>query len=233
MSGILNKLFTAIRGKATEAGQALVDANALTILDQQIRDADAELRTAKENLAAIMAKHKLANDGLSDKKAKAAEYGGYIQEALKQGNEALARDVATKLAELEAEIALDETNVDNYAASVVSLKRLVSQNESTIRQLRQRVDSTKANEQVLRASSAVAAANSGSSSRLRGALESLERLEANQKERVAQIDAANQLAQEVEGGDLDARLKAAGLKAGSVSADDVLARFKSPASSAA
>ena len=47
MSGVLNKLWTALRGAANEAGEAAVDANATRILDQEIRDADAELRDAR------------------------------------------------------------------------------------------------------------------------------------------------------------------------------------------
>ena len=39
---ILTKIFTLLRGGANEAGQAVVDANALRILDQEIRDAGNE-----------------------------------------------------------------------------------------------------------------------------------------------------------------------------------------------
>ena len=38
MSGVLTKLWTALRGAANEAGEAAVDANATRILDQEIRD---------------------------------------------------------------------------------------------------------------------------------------------------------------------------------------------------
>ena len=55
--GIITKIWTAMRGHATEAGQTIVDANALTILDQEMRDADTELRRSKDSLAQVMAKH--------------------------------------------------------------------------------------------------------------------------------------------------------------------------------
>ena len=48
MPGIVTKLWTALRGAANEAGEFAVDANATRILDQEIRDADTELRQARE-----------------------------------------------------------------------------------------------------------------------------------------------------------------------------------------
>lgn len=41
---VWSKLLTALRGGANEMGEAVVDSQALRILDQEIRDADLELR---------------------------------------------------------------------------------------------------------------------------------------------------------------------------------------------
>lgn len=41
---VWSKLLTALRGGANEMGEAMVDSQALRILDQEIRDADLELR---------------------------------------------------------------------------------------------------------------------------------------------------------------------------------------------
>ena len=51
---ILAKMFTALRGGATEAGEAVVDHQALRILDQEMRDAEKELAEAKSQLAEVM-----------------------------------------------------------------------------------------------------------------------------------------------------------------------------------
>ena len=53
---VWSKLLTALRGGANEMGEAVVDSQALRILDQEIRDADLELRRSREALAEIMAK---------------------------------------------------------------------------------------------------------------------------------------------------------------------------------
>ena len=49
-----SKLFALIRGGAYDAGATVVDANALRILDQEIRDADTALGKARDNLSALV-----------------------------------------------------------------------------------------------------------------------------------------------------------------------------------
>src|SRR5256885_246993 len=71
---IWNKLVTALRGAAHEAGEAVTDSQALRILDQEIRDADSDLNKSKEALADIMAKQKLAAGKLKQTQERIAEY---------------------------------------------------------------------------------------------------------------------------------------------------------------
>ena len=52
---IFTKLITAIRGGATEAGQAVVDTQAIRILEQELRDSKKALGDAKMGLTSIMA----------------------------------------------------------------------------------------------------------------------------------------------------------------------------------
>ena len=100
---VWSKMLTALRGGANEVGEAVVDSQALRILDQEIRDADTELRRSKEALAEIMAKHKLASDKVTKSAASIAEYEQYALKALDAGNETLAKEVAEKIANLEIE----------------------------------------------------------------------------------------------------------------------------------
>ena len=93
---VWGKLVTALRGGAHEMGEAVVDTQALRILDQEVRDADAELRKSKEALADIMAKRKLAAERVEKIDAKVSEYEQYALKALEAGNEELAKEVAGK-----------------------------------------------------------------------------------------------------------------------------------------
>ncbi|RDZ26758.1 PspA/IM30 family protein [Lysobacter silvisoli] len=223
---IWNKLMTALRGGANEMGESLVDGQALRILDQEIRDADLELRRSKEALAEIMAKHKLAEERAAKSRAKVGEYEAYAIKALESGDEALAREVAAKIAQLEGSRDGDEQQVTQFAASIADLRRAIAQAEGNIRRLKQQVDTVKATESVQRAQATVASRYSGSQTKLQTAVESLERIKARQAERGARMNAAAELARE-EGQDaLDTKLREAGIIADPAGADAVLERLK-------
>ncbi|MCF7221692.1 PspA/IM30 family protein [Marilutibacter chinensis] len=223
---IWSKLLTALRGGANEVGESIVDGQALRILDQEIRDSDAELRRSKEALAEIMAKHKLAEARLAKSSEKVTEYEAYALKALESGDETLAREVAGKIAVLEGSRDTEQAQVEQFAASIADLRRAITQAETNIRRLKQQVDTVKATESVQRAQTTVAHRYSGSQSKLQTALESLERIKLKQAERGARMEAAAELAKE-EGQDaVDARLKDAGIIADAASAESVLERLK-------
>jgi phage shock protein A len=224
---VWSKLLTALRGGANEMGEAVVDSQALRILDQEIRDADAELRKSKEALAEIMAKYKLASDKVNKSAASIAEYEQYALKALEAGNETLAKEVAEKIANLEIEQAAEREQAEGFAASVAQLRKAVTQAEGNIKRLKQQVDTVKATESVQRAQMAVAQRYGGSQAKLQTAVESLERIKQKQAERAAKMEASAELAATSAPDDsLEAKLRAAGIKADSASADSVLARLK-------
>ena len=241
MSSVLNKLWTALRGAANEAGEAAVDANATRILDQEIRDADAELREARIALAGMMAKQTVERNHLAEKQAKLDEYAGYLRQTLAKQNAAagavqsgkehedLAQEIATKYAEQEALIKASDSVIAEYGKNIDVLKQKITAGETAIRTLKQRADTVKAKQHVIRASAAVAAASSSTDSRARSALDSLERIEKRQEEALAQMDAANALSAESTGEALEERLRKAGVIPGASAASDVLARFRSEA----
>ena len=227
---VWSKLLTALRGGANEMGEAVVDGQALRILDQEIRDADLELRKSKEALAEIMAKQKLAAERASKSTAKVEEYEQYALKALEAGNEALAQEVAGKIANLEVEQAAEREQAEGYATSVAQLRKAVSQAEANIKRMKQQVDTVKATESVQKAQMAVAQRFGGSQAKLHTAVESLERIKLKQAERAAKMEATAELAAETGADDsLDAKLRAAGIVAQSNSADSVLARLKEKA----
>ncbi|MEO4049069.1 PspA/IM30 family protein [Pseudomonas sp. CAU 1711] len=229
---VWSKLLTALRGGANEMGEAIVDSQALRILDQEIRDADLELRKSKEALAEIMAKQKLAAERAGKSAVKVAEYEQYALKALEAGNEELAKEVAVKIANLEVEQAGEREQAESYAASVAQLRKAVSQAEANIKRLKQQVDTVKATESVQKAQMAVAQRYGGSQAKLHTAVESLERIKQQQAERAAKMEAAAELAEAANIDEsLEAKLRAAGIKADSAGADSVLARLKDKAKS--
>jgi phage shock protein A len=100
----------------------------------------------------------------------------------------------------------------------------IRQSASKIENLNRQVESAKANEALIAAQQAASTSSSTSNSKLSGAIDSLERLEKRQAAQAAALEAADELAAEESGADLDARLsKLTGNGANSV--DDLLANL--------
>ncbi len=220
------KVATAVRGGVSEAGEAIIDNQALRILDQEIRDADNGLGKSKEALTTIIAKRKLADKKVAGLKSSLTEYEGYAMQALDKGDETLAVEIAEKIAGFEAELAGEEGVAASFLSSESQLRKAVSQTEANLKRLKQQVDTVKATETVQKAQAAVAARHSGTGSSMRSALDSLDRLKAKQAERAAKFEAASELAESTEEVSLEDKLKAAGIVDGGSSGGDVLARLK-------
>jgi phage shock protein A len=224
--GILKKIVTAFRGHATEVGEAIVDANALTILDQEIRDAKESLNKSRTNLTSIMAERQIHLNRVNDYKSSIEKLTASAEAALEKGEEALALEVAERIASEQADMDVEQGLVDQFDQSVNSLKASIREAEQQLKHLEQQVNVVKATENVQKAQASVAARHSGQETGMRTALDSLDRIKARQEKRGAQIQAANQLAAETNGDSLDAKLKAAGIGTNTKSAQDILAGLR-------
>ncbi|WP_419534108.1 PspA/IM30 family protein [Endozoicomonas sp.] len=223
---IWSKVMTALKGATNEVGEAIADSNALRILDQEIREASDQLQQSKTQLAGIMAKQKLSSQKCVELKEKVAEYEGYAMKALDQGDESLATEVASKIAEYEAQLNSEQEMEKSFAGSIVSLKKAITDAEANLRRLKQQVDTVKATESVQKAQAACAAKHSGVNSKMATATDSLERIKQRQAERAAQMEAASELSGDTAENDLQAKLKAAGITKGDADASSVLERLK-------
>lgn len=220
------KMITALRGGVNEAGEAIVDTQALRILDQEIRDAGDELNESKNSLAEIMARHKLSQEKASRIENLVAENEGYALQALGKNDEALATEVAEKIASLENQLATEQATGTGFKESADRLREAVNQAEHNIRHLKQQVDTVKAVDNVQRAQAAVAERFSGSNSKLRTAMDSLERIKEKHALQDAKNSAAQELAGEVPDTSLTRKLQEAGIAAKGKQASEVLARLK-------
>jgi phage shock protein A len=220
------KMMTALRGGVNEAGEAVVDSQALRILDQEVREAYEELKSSKDSLAEIMAHQKLAEDKCSVIKKQIDEHEGYAIKALEKGDESLAHEVAEKIAGFESQLDQEKEAVENYTGSVVKLRTAIQQTERNLKRLKQQVDTVKATENVHRAQAAVAERHSGSHSKMRTAMDSLDRIKEKQALKEAQMTSASELAEDTSDISLQVKLEAAGIASGSHSADEVLERLK-------
>lgn len=222
-SALWHRLVTAVRGGVNELGEAIAETQALRILDQEIRDNDAELHRVRAALAETMARYKVAQEHLAAANAQLETYEGYALKALKAGEDALLREIAAKISLLEIERDGHAGQVGNYADGIAHLRKVAAQYESTINRLKQQVDTVRATESVQRAQAAVAQRREGADVRVRSALESLARIKRRQAERGAQMETAEAMADDDA---LDAKLRRAGIIEDDDRTAAVLARLK-------
>ena len=222
----LSKLWTAIKGGANEAVEAVADTQSIRILDQELREAKQELLNCDQSLTKIMAKRKLAEGRVKSLEADIETYSGHAISASEKGDEALAIECAEKVSELETSLETENSLLEGFRQSETTLKANIAKAKTNVRRMEQQIDQIKATESVQKAQVAISSRHMGANSKVKTALGSLERIKAKQKERAAQLEAAEEMAQEESGNDLDAKLKAAGVTpGGSVGGKDKLAQL--------
>lgn len=222
---IWSKMITALRGGVNEAGEAIIDAQALRILDQEIRDASEELNKSRDGLASIIAQQKVAEEKATTLKADIKKNEGFIEAALEKNDNTLAEEIATRVADFENRLESEIDAAKRFKEQAESLRRSIKTAELQIKQLKQQTETVKATEAVQRAQKVVAQRHSGSNSKLRTALDSLDRIEEKQKLNAAKMEAAHEMAQDTDESSLDQKLRDAGIT-GSATAKDVLERVK-------
>ena len=227
---IWTKLFALVRGTAHEAGGAVVDANALRILDQEIRDADSSLGRARDDLATLVARRRIVEKELQGLKEQSVRYEGSARAALGKGDEALAREVAQRISELETEIGVKTPQLGEMRAAEERMHQTIAATQQRVENLRREIDVVKVNDSVQRAQAAVASRGAGATAALGSAADSLKRIKERQAIQDEKFKASAELEDRRTGADLDAKLQAAGILPGHASADDILARLQAPAS---
>ena len=223
---IWSKLFTLGRAGANEAATAVVDANALRILDQEIRDADKAQGKARDDLAGLVARRRILETEVESFRAQTAKYETSARIAVEKGDMDLARQVAQRVADLEQDISMKAPQVAEMRAAEDNIHKAVAATDRKIEQLRREVEVVKVNESVQRAQATVASSAAGSS--IGSAAQSLARIRERQAIRGETIRAAGELEDLRTGADLDEKLRLAGILPGQSSADDVLARLTAP-----
>lgn len=221
---VWRKLITAVKGGATEAAQSVADNQAIRILEQEIREAKDELRKSDHARTQILAKCKLAQQKVSNLQSSIEQYEAHARKAVDSDRQ-LALDCAQKVADLKAEQEAEQKYLDQFKHSEKQLAANISQAKDNLRRLEQQVDMVKATESVQKAQVAVSSRHLGANSKMKTASESLQRIQEKQNLREAELQAAQELATDESSDELETRLAQAGIKGGTVSADDELSRI--------
>ena len=222
---VLKKLMTAVRGGAREAGEAIIDANAIRILEQEIVDAKKSLEKGRVSLTELMAKEMQTKRELSAIQTNISEHEGFAKEALEKDNESLALEIAEKIVEYESALADQQTILAGFTDHIATLKSQIKQAEKTIAENERQMLMVKTTESVQKATMCITDNISANASTMTSARESLERIKKRQRDNADKMAASKVLQGELSG-DLSAKMKAAGIGSQDSSATSVLARLK-------
>ncbi|MET0273874.1 MAG: PspA/IM30 family protein, partial [Phenylobacterium sp.] len=225
---IWNKLSTLFRGAAHEGAMQVVDANALRILDQEIRDADTAQAKARDDMAGLVARRRMLETEGTQFAQQAQKYEASARAAMAKGDQALALEVAQRIADLERDSNQKIEQVAQLKTAEEKLRTIIGQTDTKIEALRREIEVVKVNDSVQRAQAAVVSNSAGAGSSLGSAADSLKRIKERQAIQGEKFNAAQELEDRHTGADLDAKLRLAGILPGENSADDVLARLKGP-----
>ena len=86
---IWNKFSALFRGTAHEGAQKVIDANALRILDQEIRDADTAQAKARDDMAGLVARRRMLETEGKQFAQQALKYEASARAAMAKGDEAI------------------------------------------------------------------------------------------------------------------------------------------------
>jgi phage shock protein A len=132
---MFKSLITLMRGQAYEAAEDIADRHALTILDQQMRDAAQGLDAARRALAVAIASDVTEMKRLVATAARIADLETRAVAALEANSEELATEAAEAIAALEADRIAGCEARKAFSAEIVRLKRDVAGAESRLAEL--------------------------------------------------------------------------------------------------
>jgi phage shock protein A len=225
--GVLKDMFTALKGGANEVGESIIDANAIRILEQEVRDAEAAIGSAKQSLTRMKSAEIKLKREVATLNADVADYEQKAVTALNAGEEALATEVAERIAELESE--RDEKGSEQMTldAEVQKIHTMIKARERTIAKNKRELDKVRTVQELQRATESVSRNFAATGSSGHRVSKALERVKAKQQGFHDRMDAGEWLEGQEAGDDLDAKLRAKGIgQSANAGASDVLARLK-------
>ncbi|TXN02247.1 MULTISPECIES: PspA/IM30 family protein [unclassified Methylobacterium] len=180
-----------MRGVIADNAQAIHDANAVTILRQQIREAAGAVATARRELAVAMAYHAAEARALDAIDARIETLSDGARRALADGRADLGSEAAIHIAALVDERSDRQAAAARFGAEIERLKRLVGQGGDRLRDLDRGLQTARTTEALRRAGIQGRRVTALSAGALGEAERTLERLREAQ---AAEADAAEALA---------------------------------------
>jgi phage shock protein A len=217
---IFGQLFNALKGGANEMGEALVDANDITIFEQELRDAKANIAKAKQIEVSIVARVKQAEAIEKETHASVLASEDLAKQALDQDNEDLALEHAGNVVTLSERLSAEQDLTKGLKDNLSKIRAQITRAELELKEMDTQLSQVKATDSVHKAQASLHAKHNSAAS----ARESLARIKAKQAEQDAFFEVSESLSSADR---LDEKLAEAGISKESASAQKVLQKLKS------
>lgn len=204
---MFKQLITLARGRTADGSQAMLDANALSILRQQMRDAAHGVEKSRKAVAVVMAYAEREKATLKRVEAQIKDLEIRALDALKRDREELASEAAETIAQLEAERDTTRKAITAYETQIARLKTCLADSETCLREMQRGQHLAEANDKVHRLRGVMP---SGHINDLKDAEATLKRLQEQQEHAEATASAMVELSVGSSAEDMTKRLAEAG-----------------------
>lgn len=221
---MFGKLLVLARGRSEDAAEALMDANALPILRQQLRDAANGVEKTRKALAVVMAYADREKAALAKLEEQISSLEVRALDAIENDREHLAMEASEAIADLEAEAAATRQAISTYSNELLQLRQCLKESEAQLTELKRGQRLAEVNEKAIKLRGALPAM---SKTDLEDAADTLRKLQTRQEHAAATAKAMTELSTQMRAENIDDRLAIAGCGAPKRSdAESVLARLK-------
>ena len=227
---IFRNIITAIRGKASQAGEAIVDSQAMTILEQEIRDAENGLEKSKVALTKLKSEEIRLNKEYAEVTDDINDYSNKAKQALDKGDEALAMQVAERIADLQSRQSEVSSERSSLATQVDKILRIINEREKQIRKNKVELQKAKTYEDLQKTQSSIAQALPTNDSSAKRVQRAMERVKQKQQDTENLMEAQEWMHDSNADNDLDAKLNAAGIGEAKPDASAILEKLKNESS---
>ena len=223
---IFKDLMTALRGNISSVGESIIDHQAITILEQSIRDGNNNLAASKVGLRNLKSEALKLDKQVVELGEDIKGYTAKAKKALFNKNEELALKTAQRIAELTDRRISVKIQADRLSSQVETLYFKVSACEEQLKKDLIDLEQLKSFEAVYKVQQTIVSSTPVGSDRKR-----VERAKSRVAQRQADVEAKMAADEWISDAnrcdDLDSELSAAGIGNLGTSADDILASLKS------
>lgn len=215
---------TLIRGASARAEEVATDHFAIELITQKIREAEQGLSSAKQTLATLIMRQRQEQKSLDQMIARKSDLECRTKKALKDGNEELAMNAATAIAELENEQTVRKETLVRLSERIDRMRLSIEKTHRRIVDLRQGATTASAMDMERKAQRKLNRAI-GNQDAIREAETLIARV-ANQDDPYEQSEVLDEIDRSLSHDTIKDRLADAGYgSSGRVNAEDVLARL--------